>query len=143
MYAVQTTITAVDATARPGLWTLSNRNTKSTTAFASTTTRSTASQRNIRSSTVMAGANQLVSARRTPAGTALRPGEGLIERLGQDAFACPRSSSSISRASAAAFSSRSRRLPSSLARPAYWSTYSWPESRMISYMISSVIERRM
>ncbi len=34
-------------------------------------------------------------------------------------------------------------LDSSLARVAYMSTYSWPESRMISYMISSVIERRM
>jgi hypothetical protein len=34
-------------------------------------------------------------------------------------------------------------LASSLARLAYMSTYSWPESRMISYMISSVIDRRM
>jgi hypothetical protein len=32
---------------------------------------------------------------------------------------------------------------SSLAREAYMSTYSWPESCMISYMISSVMERRM
>ena len=31
---------------------------------------------------------------------------------------------------------------SSLARVAYMSTYSWPDSAMSSYMISSVIERR-
>ena len=45
--------------------------------------------------------------------------------------------------SSASLASRSSRFDSSLARPAYLSTYSWPESRMISYMISSVMLRRM
>jgi hypothetical protein len=34
-------------------------------------------------------------------------------------------------------------LSSTFAREEYMSTYSCPESRMISYMISSVIDRRM
>ena len=35
------------------------------------------------------------------------------------------------------------RAAASLAAGAYMSTYSWPDSSMIAYMISSVIERRM
>ncbi len=55
----------------------------------------------------------------------------------QDAFFCSPADSALALASASA------RFDSSLAAVAYLSTYSWPESRMISYMISSVIERRM
>jgi hypothetical protein len=35
------------------------------------------------------------------------------------------------------------RAAASLAAGAYMSTYSWPDSSMIAYMISSVIERKM
>ena len=65
-----------------------------------------------------------------------RPGPGGR----QDAFFWSAAAFAAAAASAASFS---RRLDSALARVEYMSTYSWPESRMISYMISSVIDRRM
>ena len=101
--------------------------------LSATTTRRTASARNRRSSTATAASSRS----RRPGARIGRPGAG----VGWSGRAFGRG---LGRGLALEPAALLGLLgDSSLALAAYMSTYSWPESRMISYMISSVIERRM